>query len=110
VTRFLEYDSIIAVDLELDSSSMLNTTNFSSFATLRPFWNGRKVFGTSKMSGKVFKSSSLFRFRSLLLNFYCVFVRKEVLLRSKKPFGPFWTGQKTFLLFPNGPIFPIRCK
>jgi hypothetical protein len=39
------------------------TTNFSSFATLRPFWNGRRVFGTSKMSQKVFKSSSLFRFR-----------------------------------------------
>jgi hypothetical protein len=46
----------------------------------------------------------------LLLNFHCVFVQKEVLLRSKKPFGPFWMCQKTFLLFPNGPIFPICCK
>jgi hypothetical protein len=31
-------------------------------------------------------------------------------LRSKKPFGPFWMCQKTFLLFLNGQISPICCK
>jgi hypothetical protein len=64
-------------------------TNCNSFATLRPFWKGRKVFGASKMDRKVFKSSFLFRFRSLLLNFHCVFVRKEVLGCAKKPFSSF---------------------
>jgi hypothetical protein len=29
------------------------------------------------------------------------------LLRSKKPFGPFWMYRKTFLLFLNGPTFPF---
>jgi hypothetical protein len=91
----------------------LGTTNFSSFATLRHFLEfgmDRRVFSTSKMGQKVFKSSSLFRFWPPLLDFHCIFVPKEVLLCSKKPLGPFWIYRKTFVLFPNGPTFPIWFK
>jgi hypothetical protein len=74
------------------------------------FWSGSKGFWHSKMGRKVFKSSSLFCFSSLLLGFHCVFVQKEVLLHSKKPFCPFWMYQKTFLLFLYGPTCPICFK
>jgi hypothetical protein len=85
----------------------MNTTNFNSFATLRPFWKGQKVFGASKMDRKVFKRSSLFRFRSLLLNFYCVFVQKEVLLRSKNLSALFGCAKKPFSSVRMDGLFPF---
>jgi hypothetical protein len=66
--------------------------NNPSFATLRPFWNGWKMEGfwyiqnVPKGFQKLF---TLLCFSSLLLVIHCVFVLKEVLLHSKKPFCPF---------------------
>jgi hypothetical protein len=56
---------------------------------------------------KALLSSVFGGFCWLLLNFYCVFVRKEVLLHSKKPFCPFWMWEKTFWSFRMDRFFPF---
>jgi hypothetical protein len=58
----------------------------------RRIQNGQKGFQ------KLFSLPFSVAFVELLL---CFCSKREVLLRSKKPFGPFWMCQKTFQLFPN---------